>query len=250
MTRIAVICVVILALVELSAFATSNDTLVADYTPHLNGHSWPRVPVVTYVESASNLWVHSTTPNKFPTVQEIHDKDSDFTTVVLRFPDGTVFKTYNEFVLGPYLSAVYSGDFNGDGIPDYVAIQPTTGCGIAGEQSIGVFAFSDGKNYRFTRIRAWGLGPHDLVIDPASKEFRFMQTTFVQGETLDGRYHSFWVHRFFQWEDGSFRSDPGMSPIWVQYLDRPNHEPTKLLNPKLKAKIWSEDLDAESRIEF
>ena len=29
-----------------------------------------------------------------------------------------------------------------------------------------------------------------------------------------------------------------------------NHEPTKLLAPHLKAKIWSEDLDAESRIEF
>ena len=90
MTRIALICVVILALVELSAFATSNDTLVVDYTPYLNGHSWPRVPVVTYVESTSNLWVHPTAPNKFPTVQEIHDKDSDFTTVVLRFSDGTV----------------------------------------------------------------------------------------------------------------------------------------------------------------
>jgi len=248
MTKIALICVFAFALAK--ALADTNDTLVVDYTPNLNGHPWPRVPVVTYVESTSNVWVHPTAPKTFPAIREIHDKDSDFTTVVIWFPDGAEFKTYNEFVLGPYLSAVYSGDFNGDGIPDYMAIKPTTGCGIGGEQSIGVFAFSSGKDYRFTRVHTWGLGPHDLVIDPVSREFRFMQTTFVQGKTLDGRYHAFWVHRFFKWENGSFRFDPGMSPVWVQYLDRPNHEPTKLLSPKLKAKIWSEDLDSESRIEF
>jgi hypothetical protein len=38
----------------------------------------------------------------------------------------------------------YSGDFNGDGRPDFFAIKPTTACGIAGQQALAVFAFSEG----------------------------------------------------------------------------------------------------------
>jgi len=109
-------------------------------------------------------------------MQEAHDSDADFATVVLRLPGGEVYKTYNDLVLGPYLGTVYSGDFNNDGVPDFFAIKPTTGCGIAGEQSLGVFAFSQSTNgYRFTRVHGWGLGRHSLVTDPATKTFRFMQ---------------------------------------------------------------------------
>lgn len=67
---------------------------------------------------------------------------------------------------------------------------------------------------------------------------------------MNGQYHTFWVHRFFKWDNWSFRADPNIPPVWVQYLNQPNHEPTKLLTPTLKAKIWAEDPDSEPGIEF
>ncbi|HVU27097.1 MAG TPA: hypothetical protein VHG71_05100 [Verrucomicrobiae bacterium] len=228
--------------------AEANETLVADYMPFLNGQPWSQIPVVTYVESASNIWIHPSFPKKFPTIQEIHEEDSDFTTVVIQFPDGSTFKTYNKFILGPYLSAVYSGDFNNDGIPDFMMVKPVGGNGLAGEEYIGIFAFSENKDYHFTRINTWELGPQNLVLDPKTKNFRLIHTAFRQGLSVDGQYHSFWVHRVFQWNGVAFQMDKDFSPIWIQYLNRPNHEPTKLLTAELEQKIWSDDL--ESTIEW
>jgi hypothetical protein len=184
-------------------------------------------------------------------MQEVHDSDADFATVMLRLPNGEVYKTYNGFVLGPYLAAVYSGDFNGDGIPDFFAIKPTAGNGIGGEQALGVFAFSDGTNgYRFTRVHGWGLGRHSLVMDPGTKTFLLMHTTLCSAEGTDGRYHSFWVHRLYKWENGYLSLDNRYPSIWVQYLFRPNHEPSKLLTPEMKIKAWEEERDRQDSIEY
>jgi hypothetical protein len=131
-----------------------------------------------------------------------------------------------------------------------MAIKPGSGNGLAGEYCTGIFAFSTDREFRFTRILTMGLGPHNLVVDPKTKTFRLIHTSFRSGETLDGRFHSFWVHRFFKWEDGAFRSDSNLSPVWIQYLNRPNHEPTKLLTTKMKAKIWIEDPESEPEIEW
>ncbi len=223
------------------AGSTGNDGW--DYGPLLNGRPWPRVPITAYIESESNLWVHPYNAKGFATVQErFDDPDADFATVIIKFPDGRAFKTYNDFVLGPYLSAVYTGDFNNDGIPDFFALKPTGMNGIGGWYFIGVFAFSEGTNYyRFARIRSWGLGPENLVLDPATKNFRLVHTSFRQGKASDGKDHSFWVHRFFKWGGFSFEPDSSRSAVWVQFLNRPNHDPTTLLTPKLKAKLWEED---------
>jgi hypothetical protein len=101
------------------------------YAPFLNGKPWPRFPVVAYVETESNVWVHPLAPKRFPTVTEIHDPDSDSTTTLIHFPDGRQFKTVNaftnQFVVWPFLSAVYSVDFNGDGKPDFVAVKAGSG---------------------------------------------------------------------------------------------------------------------------
>ena len=220
--------------------------------PHLNGQPWPRVPVIAYVETKSNIWVHPSAPRRFPVIREIRDENADFTTVVMNLPDGSSLKTYNAPVLGPYLAAVYSGDFNNDGIPDFMAIKPGSGCGIAGEYCVGVFAFSQGKtnDYQFTRVWTMGLGPQNLVLDPKTKTFRLIHTSLRQPKTLDGRYHSFWVHRFYKWDSENLELDSDLAPIWIQYLHRPNHEPTKLLTSKLKAKAWSEEGESESRIEW
>jgi hypothetical protein len=230
--------------------ASTNETITSDYTPLLNGKPWPRFPIVAYVEAASNIWVHPQAPKQFPTITEIHDPDSDFTTVVVQFPDGSRFKTYNASVLGPYLSAVYCGDFNGDGKPDFLAVKPGSGCGLAAEYCTGVFAFSDGSDYRFTRISTMGLGPHDLVIDPKTKTFRLIHTSFCQGESTDGQTHSFWVHRFYKWNFQQFECDDTIPVVWVQYLIRPNHEATKLLTEPLKAKAWAENAESEPRIDW
>jgi hypothetical protein len=240
----------VLMFIGLQAFASSNDTLVADYMPLRNGQPWPRFPVVTYVEKASNVWVHPGSPDRFPSVTEVGAPDSDFTTVVIRQPDGTSYKTYNQQGMGPYLAAVYSGDFNNDGIPDFVAIKPGTGCGLAGEYGTAVFAFSEGNHYRFTRVTSMGLGPHDIVLDPATKTFRFIHTTFCQGQASDGSVHSFWVHRFYVWQEVQFESDSKLPPIWIQYLEHPNHVATKLLTPKLKVKIWGSPAEFGERIEW
>lgn len=231
-----------------TAFGSTNEWITADYTPFLNGKPWPRFPAVGFVETASNIWVHPLAPKQYPTVTEVHDPDSDFTTVVLKFPDGRRFKTYNEFVLGPYLSAVYCGDFNADGKPDFVAVKPGSGCGLAAEYCTGVFAFSHEGDYSFTRITTMGLGPHDLVIDPRTKTFRLIQTAFRQGESTDGKTHSFWVHRFYKWENLRFQRDGGIPAVWIQYLHRPNHEPTKLLTERLKA--WAGDSESDARIDW
>lgn len=226
-----------------ASFGDTNQPLTAAYAPVLNGKPWPRFPVVTFVETASNIWVHPSTPKAFPTITEVHDPEADFATVVLQCPDGRRYKTHNAFVLGPYLSAVYCGDFNGDGKPDFAAVKPGSGCGLAGEYCTGVFAFSNADDYSFVRITTMGLGPHDLVIDPQTKKFRLIDTCFRQGEGTDGKVHSFWVHRFYKWDDSQFRLDEKLSPIWIQYLDRPNHEATKLLTPKLRAKAWASESD-------
>jgi hypothetical protein len=228
-----------------TSFAATNETLVANYSPFLNGKPWPRFPVVAFVETASNIWVHPLTPKWFPTVREIHDPDSDFTTVVIQFPDGRRFKTYNEFVLGPYLSAVYCGNFNRDGKPDFVAVKPGSGCGLAAENCTGVFAFSDHDDYSFTRVSTMGLGPHDLVLDPRTKMFRFIHTSFREGESTDGRTHTFWVHRFYEWDGMRLQRDESLPTIWIQYLNRPNHEPTKLLSARLRAKAWVDDPESD-----
>ena len=241
---------VILMLIGSRARASSNETIVADYTPLHNGQPWPRFAVVSYVERTSNVWVHPTFPDRFPSVTEVRDPDADFTTVVIRRPDGSLYKTYNNPVLGPYLAAVYSGDFNNDGNADFVAVKPGSGCGLGGEYCTAVFAFSEGNDYRFTRVTTMGFGSHDLVLDPATKTFRFIHTSFRGGQTTDGRYHTFWVHRFYKWEHDRFENDSGLSPIWIQYLERPNHTATKLLTPALKAKIWTEDPESEARMEW
>jgi hypothetical protein len=225
-------------------------TFLSNYSPFSNGRPWPKFSVTSYIESRSNIWVHPVSPTNFPTVQEVSEEDSDFATVILRLPDGSTFKTYNSLVLGPYLAGVCSGDFNKDGAPDFLAIKPGSGCGIAGEYCTGVFAFSGTNGYRFTRIRTMGLGPHGLVVDPATRSFRLMHTALRSVMSLDGRYHSYWVHRFFQWDGYSFREDPNLSPVWIQYLFRPNHKPTMLLTPDLKAKAWAEDSESDSNIEW
>ena len=230
--------------------AATNEWITADYSPFLNGKPWPRFPIVAYVEGASNVWFHPSAPKAYPTVTEIHEADADYATVVIKFPDGKIFKTFNELVLGPYLSAVYCGDFNSDGRLDFVAVKPGSGCGLAAEYCTGVFAFSDDSDYRFTRITTMGLGPHHLVLDPGTKTFRLIHASFRQDESTDGRTHSFWVHRFYKWDDLRFQRDETFPAIWIQYLNRPNHEPTKLLTARLKARAWAEDSESEPRIDW
>jgi hypothetical protein len=173
-------------------FADTNETLVSNYAPYLSGQPWPRWPVVAYVETESNLWIHPTDPKHFPTIQEIQDTDADFTTVILKLPDGTTYKTYNNSVLGcPGLDSVYMGDFNGDGKPDFMTVKYGGGCGLAFEYCTGLFAFSDGSDYGFTRVRTMDLSPEDLVVDPVTKQFLLVQTSFRVALSIDGRYHSF-----------------------------------------------------------
>jgi hypothetical protein len=243
------LCLIFLVFLNAPVRAETNETLIADYMPFLDGHLWPCVPLVTYVETKSNIWIHPSDPKHFPTIREVADKDSDFATVVIQLPDGTIYKTYN-YLYAPGLVAVYMGDFNNDGIPDFMAIKEGTGCGLAAEWRTGVFAFSGGGGYHFTRITAMGLGPHSLVLDPKTKSFRLIHTSDRWGETLDGKIHSFWVHRFFKWDGDSFRNDADLPPVWIQYLNRPNHEATKLLTPQLKAKIWAEESESKTRIEW
>jgi hypothetical protein len=228
------------------AMADTNETATLDYTPYLNGKPWPQWPVVAYVEAASNIWVHPIDPKHFPTMQEIDEPDSDYTKVILRLADGTVYKTYDNLGVGPEFGAVYMGDFNNDGKPDFMAIKGSGGCGLAGDYCTGIFAFSGGNDYQFTRVRTMDLSPEDLVIDSATKQFRLVQTSFRQADTPDGKYHSFWVHRFFIWNGNRFLEDAALPPIWIQYLYRSNHEPTKLLTPALKQKAWDEDPESNN----
>lgn len=90
------------------------------------------------------------------------------------------------------------------------------------------------------------LSAADLVIDPATKQFRLVQTSFRGATSIDGRNHSFWVHRFYTWNGSSFITDSTLPPVWIMYLYRPNHEPTKMLTPELKQKAWVEDPESDN----
>jgi hypothetical protein len=252
MNRITQFLLLVTLLANASTWgATTNEAVAENYKPFLDGHPWPRFPVVAYVETSSNVWVHPSSPKGFPMVTEVHDPSADFTTVAVKCPDGRIFKTYNELDLGPCLAAVYSGDFNNDGKPDFVAVKEGTGCGLAAAYDTVVFAFSDGNDgYRFTRVCTMDFGLHDIVIDPKTKAFRLIQTSFRQGECVDENIHSFLVHRFYKWEFEEFQRDEDIQPVWVQILNRPNHEPTKLLTPQLKTKVWAEDYESEARIDW
>ena len=243
------VLVILWTLVQGAASAQSFGSFLSGYAPLLNGHPWPQVPVLTYT-NVSGSWVHPTKPRDFPSVKLEFSQDSDFTTVSVRCPDGRMFKSYCDAAPSPFAEEVYSGDFNGDGIPDFLMVKPGSGCGLAAEYCAGVFAFSEDKHYRFTRIRTMGLGPYDLVLDPATKSFRLIHTSFRSAMSSDGRYHSFWVHRFYEWNGVGFQLDPKISPVWIQYLTRTNHEPTKLLTPAAKAKAWTEDSESEPDIEW
>ena len=225
-----------------NASGGSFGDFMADYLPYLDGKPWPEFKLIKYVKNEKGVWVHPSDPDKYPTLKEIHGDDyADFATVVLCLPDGSTFKTYNALVLGPYLAEVYSGDFNNDGLPDFVAIKPGSGNGLAAEYCTGVFAFSGNSYYRFARITTMGLGPASLVAHPTTKEFRLIHTSFRQSNSIDNKIHSYFVHRFFKWEYGTFRPDSSLPPIWIQYLFRPNHDATKLLTPRQKEKAWNED---------
>jgi hypothetical protein len=230
--------------------ADTNEVSLADYKPYLHGRPWPRWPMIAYVETGSNIWVHPTDPTHFPTLQEICDSDSDFATLILRLPNGTVYKTYDWNSPAFDLADVYSGDLNGDGKPDFVAVRYSGGCGLAADYCTGVFAFSDGdrngNGYKFTHIRSMDLSATDLLIDPATKQFRLVQTSFRGATSLDGRNHNFWVHRFYMWNGSSFITDSTLSPVWIMYLYRPNHEPTTMLTPELKQKAWDEDPESDN----
>lgn len=244
---------VILAILVLfsleSVKAQSFGDFMSRYVPHLNGRPYPNLPVASYV-NVSNIWEHPSQPNKMAKVELRATTNSDITHVILRFPDGRMFTTQCDNGFGVWGEEVYSGDFNGDGLPDFMAIKGGTGCGLAAEYCTGVFAFSGQQGYRFTRIHTMGLGPQDLIIDPATKSFRLIHTSFCSAKSLDGRDHSFWVHRFFLWDGSGFQVDPKLSPVWIQYLNRPNHEPTKLLTSELKAKAWAEDSELNLKIEW
>ena len=134
--------------------------------------------------------------NIFLPSEEVAEKDSDFATVVKQIPGGTIYKTYN-YLYAPGLVAVYMGDFNNDGIPDFMAIKKDGG-GFAAEWRTGVFDFSGGGGYHFTRITAMGLGPHNIVLDPKTKSFRLIHTSDRWGETLDGKIHKLLGASFFQ----------------------------------------------------
>lgn len=241
--------VILCALMQASTDAQTFGSFLSGYAPLLDGRPWPPFPVLTYTNVAG-VWVHPTKRREFPTVKLEFAQDGDFATVALRWPNGRTFRSYCDAAPSPFAEEVYSGDFNGDSIPDFLMVKPGSGCGLAAEHCTGVFAFSEDKHYRFTRIRTMGLGPHGLVFDPATKSFRLIHTSFRSAISSDGRYHSYWVHRFFQWNGVGFQLDPKRSPVWIQYLTRTNHEPTKLLTPEAKAKAWIEDSESEQRIEW
>ena len=236
--------VILCALTQATAYAQSFEKFLSGYEPLLDGHAWPRVAVVAYTNVAG-IWVNPAKSKDFPTIKRESVKDADFTILTLQCPDGRTFRTYCDAALCASAEEVYSGDFNGDGIPDFLMVKPGSGCGLAAEYCTGVFAFSNGKDYQFTRIRTMGLGPHNLVLDPATKSFRLIHTSFLSAMSTDGRDHSYWVHQFYEWNGTSFRLDPKISPVWIQFLTRTNHEPTKLLAPEAKAKLWTQDTSIE-----
>src|ERR1041385_1946747 len=93
--RYGTILMTLIAIIALrTTIAATNETLLADYSPFLNGKPWPRFPITEYVEKSSNVWIHPISPERFATIREVQDADADFTTVVVEFPGGKRFKTY------------------------------------------------------------------------------------------------------------------------------------------------------------
>src|SRR5262245_9231753 len=118
------------------ADAQSFGSFLSYYAPTLGSNAWPQLSVVSYTNIAG-AWVHPTKPKAFPTMKLEFAEDADFATVSLKCPDGRVYKTYCDTAPSPFAGEVYSGDFNGDGVPDYLMVKPGSGCGLAAEYCTG-----------------------------------------------------------------------------------------------------------------
>ncbi len=232
------IFIILLSCFTANAQAASFGDYIAGYHPYLNGKPYSKIPVVAYVRQNEGKWVHPTEQTKHPTVELTVEKDSDFAVFVLKLPDGRIFKTHSPLILGPDIEELYYGDFNNDGTGDFMGIKPYGGCGLGAENCAGLFAFSEKKDYFFVRVNTMGLGPDSLIIDPKTNKFRLIRTIFRQSAGTDNKIHSFFVHIFYKWEYSFFSPDPDMTPVWIQYLNKSNHEETKLLTQTLKEKAW------------
>jgi len=155
-------------------------------------------------------------------------------------------KVFSGKIEGSPLSTatIYRADLNGDGVPDYVAMTWSGGCGLAGEMSWVTFLLSSPAGYTRTEVLSFDAEPAD-VVDIGGRAY-LVDASFVYGEAgRDGRAHNYWVYNLLRVDGKTLALDNAADhrfPKWVLYTFAPNHHDTDQLTPEQRERLWRQYL--------
>ncbi|GDY14947.1 hypothetical protein LBMAG53_38250 [Planctomycetota bacterium] len=139
---------------------------------------------------------------------------------------------------------VWFTDLNRDGRLDVVVLIQSDGAGLAGSEGrLIVIRSQTAGGWRADYRDAYLNSPVNFMVDPDSTSCVVMTTNIAQRKGEDGIEHSFWVHSAHVIVDQGYA--PIVTGIWrdfpkcIQYTQKPNHEPTRLLSAKHLAELTS-----------
>lgn len=140
-----------------------------------------------------------------------------------------------------WIREVFSARLNEDAIDDYVISFYSTGCGLAGELvHLLVVLSNDSGSSEVMSFYTMGFSNNRLVRLPDNRS-AIICTAYVAVETKrDKKYHSFWRHTSLRVSGSSLYEDSGFGAVWVQYTNRPQNQPTKLLTATEQLNYWQQ----------
>ena len=110
----------------------------------------------------------------------------------------------------PVLTSVYSVCLNADDGPDLIATLSYGGCGLWADLIQVVFLISDGDvGYVMHTHETLDWDANDIVDLAGDGRVGWVQTELQQVPGVDGRDHSYWVHKLWRIEKTSISEDAG-----------------------------------------
>ena len=141
-----------------------------------------------------------------------------------------------------YVKQVYTADFNGDGVPDFLVNTWSSAAGLAGEGSTAIFLLSDGGKYKAESFYSFDFGPEDLIRLKRGGPCYFIHTQVIDNgdEKRDGSHHNFWVYQLYRIDHARLvpaDADSPQFPKWIWYTFKDNHQETDQLTTEQKKRL-------------